>query len=70
MGPERNGCRELVGFHRAQLRAFSKRTVAIGAALEAGPAALTAKGRMRAGDRASLATRDRKDPHAHPRGAA
>lgn len=60
-GPERNGCRELVGFHRAQLRAFSKRTVAIEIALEAGLEAVTAKERMRADDRASLATRERKD---------
>jgi hypothetical protein len=26
-GPDRNGCREMVGFSEAQLRAFSKRTV-------------------------------------------
>lgn len=60
-GPERNGCRELLGFNRSQLRGFSKRTLAIEAALEAGPEAVTAKERMRADDRASLATRDRKD---------
>ena len=34
-GPERNGCREMVGFTREQLRAFSKRTVAIETHLEA-----------------------------------
>lgn len=60
-GPERNGCRELVGFDRAQLRAFSKRTVAIETVLEAGPEAVTARERMKADDRASIATRDRKD---------
>lgn len=65
-GPERNGCQELVGFDRAQLRAFSKRTVAIETALEAGLEAVTAKERMRADDRASLATRERKDPTLTP----
>ncbi len=34
-GPERNGCREIVGFTREQLRAFSKRTAAIETHLEA-----------------------------------
>lgn len=62
-GPERNGCREIVGFSRAQLRAFSKRTAAIEAHLEAaGEVAFESRAdRMRADDRASLATRDRKD---------
>lgn len=60
-GPERNGCRELVGFTAEQRRVFSKRTAAIESALEAGGEAVTAKQRMRADDRASLATRGRKD---------
>ena len=62
-GPERNGSRELVGFTRDQLRAFSKRTVAIETRLEArGEVAFSSKAeRMRADDRASLATRARKD---------
>lgn len=60
-GPERNGCRELLGFTPEQRRAFSKRTAAIEAVLEAGDEAVTAKDRMRADDRASLATRRRKD---------
>jgi conjugative relaxase-like TrwC/TraI family protein len=65
-GPERNGCREMVGFDRAQLRAFSKRTVAIETVLEAGPEAVTAKERMKADDRASLQTRDRKNKELTP----
>ena len=65
-GPDRNGCREMVGFDRAQLRAFSKRTVAIEAVLEAGPEAVTAKDRMKADDRASLATRERKNKELTP----
>lgn len=62
-GPERNGSRELVGFTREQLRAFSKRTVAIETRLEAnGEVAFSSKAeRMRADDRASVATRARKD---------
>jgi conjugative relaxase-like TrwC/TraI family protein len=62
-GPERNGCREMVGFTRDQLRAFSKRTAAIETRLEAeGEVAFpTKRERMRADDRASLATRERKD---------
>ena len=62
-GPERNGSRELVGFTREQLRAFSKRTVAIETRLEArGEVAFSSNAdRMRADDRASLATRARKD---------
>lgn len=62
-GPERNGTRELTGFTREQLRRFSKRSVAIEAKLEAaaGEEYLTAAERMRADDRASLATRRRKD---------
>ena len=61
-GPERNGCRELVGFGAEQLRAFSKRSVAIEAELEASGATYeTAAQRMRADDAASIATRPRKD---------
>ncbi len=62
-GAERNGVREMVGFTTGQLRAFSKRTRAIEAHLEAaGEIAFDSRGeRMRADDRASLATRARKD---------
>ncbi|MBW3575718.1 MAG: relaxase domain-containing protein [Actinobacteria bacterium] len=61
-GPERNGCREPVGFSADQLRAFSKRTVAIEAELErSGATYESAAERMRADDDASLATRPRKD---------
>ncbi|MBW3630804.1 MAG: exodeoxyribonuclease VII large subunit, partial [Gemmatimonadetes bacterium] len=61
-GPERNGCREPVGFSAEQLRAFSKRTVAIEAELErSGATYESAAERMRADDDASLATRPRKD---------
>jgi len=67
-GPERNGCREIVGFSRDQLRAFSKRTVAIETHLEAaGELAFDSKAdRMRADDRAARATRDRKDKTVTP----
>lgn len=65
-GPDRNGCREMEGFDRAQLRAFSKRTVDIETELGAGPEAVTPKERMKADDRASLATRERKDPNLTP----
>ena len=61
-GPERNGCRDLIGFTAEQRRAFSKRTTAIETVLEAGPeAVLSKKERMRADERASLKTRRRKD---------
>lgn len=61
-GPERNGCREMVGLSAEQLRAFSKRTVAIEAELEASGATYdTAAQRMQANDAASLATRPRKN---------
>ena len=62
-GPDRNGCREMVGFTREQLRTFSKRTVAIETHLEAaGELAFDSKrDRMRADDQASLATRQHKD---------
>jgi conjugative relaxase-like TrwC/TraI family protein len=62
-GPERNGCREMVGFSAEQLRAFSKRTVAIETRLEAaGELAFASKrDRMRADEWASLVTRQHKD---------
>jgi conjugative relaxase-like TrwC/TraI family protein len=61
-GPERNGCREIIGFDREQLRTFSKRTVAIETVLEAGDEAILTKAeRMQADDRASLRTRPKKD---------
>lgn len=60
-GPERNGCREMIGFTAEQRRAFSKRTTAIETVLEAGAEAVTPRERMRADDRASLVTRKRKD---------
>ena len=62
-GPDRNGSRELVGFDREQLRAFSKRTTAIETHLEAaGEMVFDSKTqRMRADDRASITTRDAKD---------
>ena len=61
-GPERNGCREVAGFTPSQPRAFSKRSVAIEAELEASGALYeSAAARMRADDAASLATRPRKD---------
>jgi conjugative relaxase-like TrwC/TraI family protein len=67
-GPERNGCREMVGFTRDQLRAFSKRTVAIETHLEAAGEVVhhSKRARMRADDRASLATRQKKDKSATP----
>ena len=62
-GPERNGSREMIGFSRDQLRAFSKRTQAIETRLEAtGELAFDSKkDRMRADDRASKRTRQPKD---------
>jgi conjugative relaxase-like TrwC/TraI family protein len=67
-GPERNGCREMVGFSREQLRVFSKRTVAIETHLEAAGEVVydSKRARMRADDRASLATRQKKDKTATP----
>jgi conjugative relaxase-like TrwC/TraI family protein len=61
-GPDRHNTREMEGFTKDQLRAFSKRSAQIEAELEAKganyePAAL----RMRADDEASLATRSAKD---------
>jgi len=61
-GPDRNGCREIVGFDRRWLRTFSKRTVAIESYLAgAGPENPDPMARMRADDAASLATRPRKN---------
>ena len=61
-GPDRHNTREMVGFTRAQLRAFSKRTAQIEAELERQGAAYESPAlRMRADDEASLATRPAKD---------
>ena len=61
-GPDRHNTRELEGFSRAQLRAFSKRSVQIEAELEAKGAVYESPAlRMRADDQASLATRRGKD---------
>lgn len=62
-GPDRNGCREMVGITETQLRAFSKRTVQIEAHLAAtgGDSLTDRKARMRADEAASVATRARKD---------
>ena len=65
-GPERHGTRELVGFTRAHLRTFSKRSVAIEARLEAAcEEYMSAKDRMRADDRRleSDASEEGQDPH-------
>ena len=66
-GPDRNGTREMVGLTTPQLRAFSKRTVAIEehlAALAIDHADRAAA--MRADEAASLATRPAKDPSRTP----
>jgi conjugative relaxase-like TrwC/TraI family protein len=61
-GPDRHGCREMIGFDRGWLRTFSKRTQAIEEYLAgAGPEDPSPKQRMRADDAASLATRPGKD---------
>ncbi len=61
-GPDRNGTREMAGADRNVLRAFSKRTLAIEAELEAcGAVYESPASRMRADDAASLATRPAKD---------
>ncbi len=66
-GPERNGCREMVGFTPEQLRTFSKRTVAIAEHLDAtGTAFDSNRDRMVADDQASIATRPPKDPALTP----
>jgi len=62
-GPDRNGTREMVGFAPEQLRAFSKRTVAIESYLErSGDVYQSPAERMQADDSASVATRRFKDP--------
>jgi conjugative relaxase-like TrwC/TraI family protein len=61
-GPDRHNTRELEGFTRDQLRAFSKRSAQIEAELEAKGAVYESPVlRMRADDQASLATRRSKD---------
>ena len=61
-GPDRHGCREMVGFSAEQLRTFSKRSVEIEAYLEAaGKRYESPAARMRADEAASLDTRDPKD---------
>jgi conjugative relaxase-like TrwC/TraI family protein len=66
-GPDRNGCREMVGFSHDQLGAFSKRSAQIEAWLEAhGVRYESPVERMKADERASLATRRPKDPSLTP----
>jgi conjugative relaxase-like TrwC/TraI family protein len=61
-GPDRHGCREMLGINEAQLRAFSKRTTQIEELLAAsGVIGGDAKARMRADEAASVATRPAKD---------
>jgi conjugative relaxase-like TrwC/TraI family protein len=61
-GPDRRNTREIAGFTRSQLRAFSKRSAQVEAELEARGADYEAPGlRMRADEAASLATRASKD---------
>jgi conjugative relaxase-like TrwC/TraI family protein len=62
-GPDRNGCREMIGISDTQLRTFSKRTAQIEAHLAAtGADALPGgKARMQADEAASVATRPAKD---------
>ena len=61
-GPDHHNTREIEGFSRAQLRAFSKRSAQIEAELEAKGALYESSAlRMQADDEASLATRTGKD---------
>jgi conjugative relaxase-like TrwC/TraI family protein len=61
-GPDHHNTREILGFDRSQLRAFSKRSAQIEAELEAkGAVYESAALRMAAADEASLATRTGKD---------
>jgi hypothetical protein len=61
-GPDHHNTREILGFSRAQLRAFSKRSAQIEAELEAKGAVYESPAlRMQADDEASLATRTGKD---------
>jgi conjugative relaxase-like TrwC/TraI family protein len=65
--PDRSNTREIAGFDRDTLLAFSKRTVEIEAELEAKGATYESPAlRMRADDKASLATRAPKDHAATP----
>jgi len=67
-GPDRNNTREIDGFTRAQLRAFSKRSAQIEAELEAKGAVYEVPAlRMQADEEASLATRTTKDLSLTPR---
>ncbi len=62
-GADRNGCRELAGVDEGVLRVFSKRTAQIEEHLAAtGTTPSTARERMEADERASLATRRHKNP--------
>jgi len=66
-GPDRNGCREMAGFNEDQLGAFSKRSAQIETWLEAhGARYESPTERMKADERASLATRRPKDPSLTP----
>ncbi|HET9442640.1 MAG TPA: MobF family relaxase, partial [Acidimicrobiales bacterium] len=66
-GPDRNGCREMVGFSDSQLARFSKRSAQIEAWLQAHGARYESPvARMRADEAASLATRPAKDPGLTP----
>jgi hypothetical protein len=61
-GPDRNGCRELVGISEAQRRVFSKRTAQIEAHLaQTGEQPADPRARMQADEAASLATRRHKN---------
>jgi conjugative relaxase-like TrwC/TraI family protein len=67
-GPDRNNTREMAGFMREHLRAFSKRTAQIDAELERQGATYEPPAlRMRADDEASLATRPAKDHSLTPK---
>jgi hypothetical protein len=66
-GPDRNGCREMAGFAEDQLGAFSKRSAQIEAWLQDhGDRYESPTERMKADERASLATRRPKDPSLTP----
>src|SRR4051794_1516981 len=65
--PEKNNTRDMAGFTRQQLRAFSKRALQVEAELEVRGANHESPAlRQRADDEASLATRGRKDLRATP----
>ena len=66
-GPDRHNTREMQGFSRAQLRAFSKRSAQIEAELEAKGALLRVAGAADAGRRRGVAGhQDGQGPLAHP----